>query len=295
MALPVRAADQSVKPPVKAPVATTTTIAPSHAASKPISLLPAKPEPEAAIVVPKLVRRNEIAFIVRRQGGNGLVQSRGYDTLVYSFSGTPSGSLTEAIVSERRLGGLSASRVYSFTRSGEEILVTMASEGMSAEYALARTGQNGIEVRGEGWSRLYSKSPKGVISVQSLVAGLTLTEEWKSTGKESYKRSEGDSAIATGGYSLPEKGMIVYAERRKDGAAGEQDILTSLWVEKDETRFRTEGGTEPACEVYASGLGAALTNDSALENFALVDTVLGQESGALPVLVWLNMRYKSGK
>lgn len=286
-ALPIHAADTAGKPPVKVPSATATTISAVQGT--------VKPEPEAAIVMPKLNRRNEVIFIVHRQGGNGSLQANGYDTLVYSFNGSATGSLTEAIVSERRLGGLAPSRVFSFARSGEEILITMASEGMSAEYAVAKAGATGIEVRGEGWTRSYAKSPKGVISLQSIAAGQTVAEEWKSTGKEAYRRSEGDSAIVAGGYSLPDKGMLVYTERPKDGVPGAQDTVTSLWVEKDETRFRTAGGPVAAREVYASGLGAALTNDCALENMALVDTVLGQEHGMMPVMVWLNLRYKSGK
>ncbi len=288
------AADQAVKTPVKSSTTTTTTIAGSRAPNKTPAAVPVKPEPEAALLLPKLIRRSEAVFIVYRHGGSGFMRSNGFDTLVYGFNGTSSGTLTEAIVSERKLEGLTVSRVFSFVRAGEEIFISISSEGMSAEYAVARTVPTGVEVRGDGWTRSYAKSPKGVVSVQTEAVGQTVTEEWKSTGKESFKVTEGGVVTASGGYSLPEKGKIAYTEHCKDDTSALPDMTTSLWVDKDEARSRTEGA-ELVCEVYAAGLGTALTNDCALENLALIDTVLGREQRILPILVWMNLRFKGGK
>jgi len=247
---------------------------------------PDAPAAEASIVLPGIERRVGEVLIVYRHTQFGFMETHGFDTVVHRFSLLPGGWIDGAAVYERRMEGERLVANYGFSHAGDYIYVSRSSAGESAEFASIRLGAGGLELGGARQS-LVSRGPDGGIRISSLTG--EYLEEYRAAGKGGgieYAISRAGVVESTGRSEIPAQGRLVFTDRRTGDEHGAEDRTVSLWREgKDDYRFRTES-VIPVNEVFASGLEEALGGEKGMQNFVLVDLVLGRERNMRPVLAY---------
>ena len=244
------------------------------------------PETEARIIIPGIEKRRGEVLIVYRHTQYGFMESYGFDTIVYRFFLLPGGWIDGAAVYERRMEGERLVANWEFSHAGDFVHVSRSSAGESAEFASIRLGEERLELGGARQG-IVSRGSGGSIRIASVTGDYL--EEYRVSGKgggiESAISRAGE--VETAGRSeASAKARLVFTERRTGDENGAEDRTVSLWREgKDDYRFRTES-VIPVNEVFTSGLEEALGGDKGMQNFVLVDLVLGRERNMRPVLAY---------
>ncbi len=244
------------------------------------------PEVEAAIEIPAIKRTTENVLLVYKYSVSGFSDAHNYDTLIFSFFGMPLGALTNVVVSERRMYEERAVERYVFARTGDDIKVISEKSGRFEEIGTLRPIANGVGLFSMDTLRMKYLLENGAVTLRSGTPGAFLSEEWETADEAACRKTLGTSVLAVGGYSAQENGRILYTERRLDDIEGIEAVDTAFRVDGDIVRI-SSGGVEPICDVFSDGLVSSLSNHFAVENFALIDIVLGRDCRLTPVLAWI--------
>ncbi|MCE5255221.1 MAG: hypothetical protein LLF89_00065 [Spirochaetaceae bacterium] len=240
------------------------------------------PRVEEPVILPGIKANANEIVIAYKDTEFGFLESQGFDTTIFRFQLLPGGWVKGALVYERRLGGEIEVASYDFSRAGNEILVSRMASGNAGVVANFDVSPGKVIIRGDA-ERVLSLDGEGTLVIGPGTDDYV--EEYRmGPSTESKKATIKRKGVveSEGLWSSPGKARFLFKE------SGNMGRTISLWLdEDDECRFRTEG-VEPLNEVYAKGLSAGLQNEHGLENFALVDYVLGGTARNIrPVLAYL--------
>jgi hypothetical protein len=238
-----------------------------------VSILCACTEKEGAALV-----------IMYRSTFHGFLEAQGYDTLVYRFTALPGGWLTGVSVFERRIEGDREVATYVFSRPGNMTMVTGTAYGEPVTLGEIRNTENGLRVEGDGDGRIYRLQPDGVLKIRRDRGGEE--EVWRASRSDGAPGAD-LSGWAKGTFAFPDLVRSVYAERRFAADDSSEDTTYSIRHD-EEDRYRVSvDGVEPVCEAVAANLGEFLSGVRALEDFALIELVLGPERNLRPLLAYV--------
>lgn len=250
------------------------------------------PHVEDPVVLPGIKGGANEITIAYKDTRFGILENQGVDTTIYRFQLLPGGWISGATVYERQLAGEMPVVSYTFSRAGNETLVSLTNSGGAIMPATFAAEQQKVIIKGAA-EREFSFSKEGFFRISS--GDNEYVEEYRRgdkprTGTMTVLR-RGDKE-KEGVWSVVHGTEYVFAEQ------GSEARTVSLWLDgkNDESRFRTEG-IESINEVYARGLAAGLRSEHGLENFAIIDYVLGgKENDIRPVLaLWLLDNDKAGQ
>lgn len=262
------------------------------AGEKKASAAEAVPHVEDPVVLPGIKSGANEITIVYKDTRFGILENQGVDTKIYRFQLLPGEWISGAAVYERQLAGETPVASYTFSRAGNETLVSRTNSGGATMPASLTVEQRKIVIGGDA-ERALSFSKDGSFKISA--GDNDYVEEYRRgdkplSGTMTVLR-RGDKE-KEGIWSAAQGAKYVFAEQ------GSEARTISLWIDdkNDESRFRTEG-VESINEVYAKGLAACFRGEHGLENFALIDYVLGgKENDIRPVLtLWLMGNDKAGR
>lgn len=230
----------------------------------------AAPHVENPIVLPEIVAGTNEVLIVYKDTRFGILESQGYDTIIYRFHLLPGGWLDGAMVYKRDLTGEVPIARYDFSRAGEEILVSKSTADKGAVQATFDVEPEKIAIHGDV-TRVIALNSKNTLQISP--GDDSYAEEYRRgnqqfSGTLTIKRNGNTERDAK--WASKSGTQFQLKEQAEDG------FTVELWLDpaKDEARFRTDN-MEGINEVYAKRLASCLESEHGLENFALIDYVLG--------------------